>query len=108
LECVAIQKWSKSYYSLIDTAYSKKNIDRFFLIKESINLWVDIIKLNKCLSYWTYIEKIKNKKILWFNLLNITGTPGNVFINNETWEYDIIIWAYPTEEFVKVIDKLLK
>jgi protein-disulfide isomerase len=41
-------------------------------------------------------------------LFGITWTPGNVLINNNTGEYDIISWAYPTASFETIIDKLLK
>ncbi|USN57877.1 MAG: hypothetical protein H6767_06005 [Candidatus Peribacteria bacterium] len=37
----------------------------------------------------------------------ITGTPGNVLINNETGEYEVLSGAYPTASFEDVIDRLL-
>jgi predicted DsbA family dithiol-disulfide isomerase len=108
LECLASQKWSDAYYSLIDTAYTQKDSDKDFLIKEAVKLWADETKLNKCLDDWTFTQKVKDTQNAGAELFGITGTPGNVLINNETGEYDIISWAYPTSEFEKVIDKLLK
>ena len=42
------------------------------------------------------------------SLFWITGTPGNILINNTTGEYEVISWAYPTSAFEAIIDKLLK
>jgi protein-disulfide isomerase len=36
----------------------------------------------------------------------VTGTPGNVLINNKTGEYQILPGAYPVDEFKKAIDSL--
>ena len=41
-------------------------------------------------------------------LFQITGTPGNILINNETGEYIKIPGAYPFEAFQQSIDTLLK
>jgi hypothetical protein len=37
----------------------------------------------------------------------VTGTPGNVLINNATGEYEVLSGAYPTPAFEAIIDKLL-
>jgi len=63
--------------------------------------------MESCLDDWIYEEKVKNQMKLWTETFGITGTPWNVLINNETGEYEILSWAYPTSEFIKVIDKLL-
>jgi hypothetical protein len=42
------------------------------------------------------------------NLFWITWTPWSILINNETLEYWVISWAYPKENFIKIIDKLLQ
>ena len=39
-------------------------------------------------------------------LFGVTGTPGNVLINNETGEYEVLSGAYPTASFEQIIDRL--
>jgi len=41
-------------------------------------------------------------------VFGITGTPGNVIINNETGEYEVISGAYPAEEFEAKINSIMK
>jgi len=108
LECLGEQKGSDGFYSLVKKAYSEKNSTKSFLIKQAVALWANEVALNKCLDDGTYIKKIKWDMEVWGKLFNITGTPGNVLVNNETGEYEVISWAYPTSSFEKIIDKLLK
>ncbi len=108
LECLAEQKGSDAFYSLIKTSYTNINSDKSFLIKEAVVLWADEDKLNKCLDDATYTQKVKDMQNAWGQLFGITGTPGNVLINNETGEYEIISWAYPTDSFIELIDRLIK
>ena len=108
LECLAKQKWSDAFYSLIKTSYSNDNSNKDFLIKEAVKLWANKNELTKCLDSWEFTKKVKDTQNAWVELFNINGTPWNVLINNETWEYKIVSWALPKEAFEKVIDKLLK
>ena len=40
------------------------------------------------------------------DLFGITWTPGNVLVNTETLEYEIISGAYPATAFIELIDRL--
>ena len=53
-------------------------------------------------------QKVKDQLGRGGEVFGITWTPGNVLINNETGEYEIISGAYPTVAFESVIDNLLK
>lgn len=120
LECLGEQKWSDAFYKLLENSYSNAkqlaswNIDtsesssKDYLIKQAVALWANEDKLNSCLKEWKYTKKIKDMQNAWAQLFGITWTPWNVLVNNETGEYEVISWAYPTEAFEKVIDKLLK
>ena len=108
LECAAEQKGSEIYYKLIDYSFKNKNSNLSFLIKESVKLGADKEKLQKCIDEKTFYSKISEKQKKANEYFGITWTPWNVLINNETWEYEIISWAYPTSSFKEIIDKLLK
>ncbi len=108
LECLWEQKWTEAFYSLIKKSYKEENSNKDFLINEATKLWADKVKLENCLKQSKYLEKIKQQQNLAVDKFNITWTPWNVLINNETWEYEIIHGAYPTSEFEKIIDLLLK
>lgn len=108
LECLWEQKWSDSFYKLIEISYSNQKSDKDYLIDEAVKLWADKTKLETCINDWKYNEKITKEQSNWVSTFGISWTPWNVLINNDTWEYEIISWAYPFDEFKRVIDELLK
>ena len=107
LECLAEKKGADAYYSLIDTAYSEENSKKSFLIDEAVKLWASEDSIKDCLSSGKYTDKVTAEMETGASLFGITGTPGNILVNNETGEYEVISWAYPTSAFEEVIDKLL-
>jgi len=108
LECLGEQKGSDAFYSLIKESYTNQNSNKDYLVKEAVALWANEDELNKCLDEGKYTKKVQDMQNAWAELFGITWTPANVLINNETWEYEIISWAYPTSSFEAIIDKLLK
>lgn len=107
-ECLASQKWGDAFYALIDTAFTEENSNKSFLIDEAVKLGADKSVLEKCVDDKSFEVKIDGQQALWQELFKITGTPGNVLVNNETGEYEVISGAYPTESFTTVIDSLLQ
>ena len=107
LECVWEQLWSDWFYWLIDVSYDEEKSNEDFLIDESVNLWADKDVLEACISDNKFKDKVENQMNNGSWIFWITWTPWNVLINNETWEYEVISWAYPTESFEAISDKLL-
>ncbi|MDD3646554.1 MAG: thioredoxin domain-containing protein [Candidatus Gracilibacteria bacterium] len=107
LECTGEQLGSEAFYAMIEKSFKENNSDADFLVKEAVNLGADKSSLESCLDSDKYKEKIQLQQTTGANNFGITGTPGNVLINNETGEYQVISGAYPTSEFEKAIDKLL-
>lgn len=105
-ECLAEQKWSDSFYKLIDKSFSEWNSDETFLIKESISLGADEELLNKCLDTNKYKDKINHQMNTGSELFEISGTPWTIIINNKSLNYKIINWAYPTQNFLDTIEEL--
>lgn len=77
------------------------------LIIEAWNMGIDKEELKKCIASDKYLDKINSQMRVWADSFGINWTPANILINNETLEYDIISWAYPKENFIAVIDRLL-
>lgn len=72
------------------------------------NMWIDSAKVEKCVNSWEYLEKINSIMSQWTKMFGVTWTPGNVLINNETGKWVMIPWAYPENEFSKVINYLME
>ncbi len=108
LECVGKIKWKNAFYSLEEKLFAANKSDQKSIIAFADELWVDDNKLEKCVEDRIFSSKITAQQKRGAEVFWITGTPWNVLLNTETLEYEVISWAYPTSEFIKVIDKLLK
>lgn len=118
LECIWELKWWDTFYKILDNSYNwrdytnsgdnSKNSSKEFLFDEAEKLWINKDDLQKCLDDWKFDEKITNNQKQAVDIFWITWTPGNVLINNETLEYEVISWAYPKESFEEIINKLLE
>jgi len=108
LECFGEQNGSEAFYSLIEASFSNENSDTDFLIDEAVKLGGSKEAIQACLDEKKFSKKVDNQMVTGQTLFGVTGTPGNVLINNETGEYEVISGAYPTESFIDVIDRLLK
>lgn len=108
LECLWEAKWWDAFYALLEKSFVDEKSDKAFLIDEAVKLWANKAALETCLSDWKFSDKVTGQMTNWASTFWITWTPWNILINNETWEYEILSWAYPTDGFVKIIDGLLK
>jgi len=107
LECTWKQKGTKAYYELINYSFENKISNAYKLKEKASLLWANLTLLNTCISSTNTLAIINNQKKIGSETFWITWTPWNVIINNITWEYVVISWAYPTDFFIKTIDSLL-
>ena len=107
-ECLWETNWGEAFYELIETSFAEENSKKSFLIDEAVKLWANEDTLKECLNADKYEDKVTKQMETGAKLFWITGTPGNILINNATGEYEVISWAYPTSAFETIIDKLLK
>ena len=107
-ECLWKQKWSDAFYSLISKSFELWQSDTETLLDEAEKLWWNKTNLQKCLDNDEFSLKVKSQQNKWVDIFDIAWTPGNILINNKTWEYINLSWAYPYEDFKEAIDKLLK
>jgi hypothetical protein len=91
----------------MEYSYKNRKTSKNILIDFSLKLWVDKEKLEKCLETRKYKSKIENDIKNWSKYFEVYATPTSILINNITWEYIILVWAHPKEEFDKQIWNLL-
>lgn len=104
--------WSEKYYEYIKNIFDRTTSNgRGFSLNSLIplakELWIDEAKFKTCLNSGKYASRIQTETSEWQSF-GITWTPWNVFINNKTWKWDKLPWAYPTAAFKQKIDSLLK
>jgi len=103
-ECAGELGGKDAYYEAVETIF----INGWDISPIPGKLWIDTWKLQACLSSSKYTDKVQANAKEGANLFGITGTPGNVLINNKTGEWDKLPWAYPYESFKVKIDSLLQ
>jgi len=108
LECIWEVKGSEWFYGLMEKAFKDQKSDKDYLIVEAVKLWANKTTLETCLASKKFDTKINDQQNVGSKEFGVTWTPWSVLINNETGEYKVLSWAYPTAEFEKIIDKLLK
>ena len=105
-ECLADQKGSEAFYAVIEASFAAWDSSQSYLMEKAVELGGDKDALEDCLDAGTHSKKVDTQMARWTQLFGVTGTPGNVLINNETGEYEVLSGAYPTASFEQIIDRL--
>ena len=105
LECV----WELKpgvYYEVLDEAFWAYPVAMTGLVDIAVKNWVNEKSLQNCIDEWKYSQSIIDMMNFWSKLW-VSWTPTSIIIDNESWKYDLIGWAYPIETFVEVVESLL-
>jgi protein-disulfide isomerase len=112
IECAKKIGWFDKWWSFTDTLYAKTQagggkptLDIIKATAESEG--IDVTKLTACLDSNEMATKVSDQQKFW-QLLWVTGTPWNIVVNNESWEYTKVSWAVPANSFESVIDTIIK
>lgn len=105
--------WSDKYYEFIEVVFKNSKTNGRSYTKDSISelgstIGIDKTELLSCIDSGKFTDLAKSQTNEGSSLFGITWTPWNVFINNKTWEWDKLPWAYPFESFKQKIDSLIK
>lgn len=106
-ECAWSIWWEKAFHSYIAKWFSLEDKSEAGMIALAKEIWVKESSFKTCLSSDKFISKITQNTQDGGQLFGVTGTPGNVIIDNEKWTFTLIAWAYPIEKFEEEIDKIL-
>ena len=108
LECTGEELGTATYYNLIDEIFSLDQIDAAAVVNAAIDMWVDSAELDTCLKEERFSAMIDAQYAYANTNLGITWTPAFLIVNNSTSEYEILGGAYPFDNFVDIVDRLLK
>lgn len=107
LECLWAEVWEEAFYSLVDTIFQEWKSATQDLIAESVKLWANEASMKTCIEEGTYEAKVSRQMDRGRSLFNISWTPWNIIINNETLEYEEVSGAQPFANFDNVVKRLL-
>lgn len=110
-ECVWELAGDKVYHNFIEEIFKNSETNGKSYTKESISDLAGTIGLDKnkvlsCIESGKYTQKVKDQMAEWAEF-GVTWTPWNVIIDNRTWEYKLLPWAYPFDNFKGIIDGFL-
>ena len=108
IECIAEQAWEGAFNTLISEWFNAwvTTWNDVINVAQSENINFDTNEYEACLSDGRMQRKIEQHMEIGQSVFWVQGTPGNVLVNTETWEYEIISWAFPQETFEDAIQRL--
>ena len=71
----------------------------------AVELGTNDADLQACIDEWRYVQAVNDMMNLGNQLFGVNGTPWNVIVDRENWNYISIAWAYPAEDFVNAINE---
>ena len=105
MECVAELK-PNVYYDVFEKAFEAYPVDMDTLKTLATDLGVKKADLEKCIDEWRYTQAVEDMMNQWATVFGISGTPGNVIFDRETWKYQVLPGAYPADNFYSIIDSM--
>lgn len=106
-ECAGSLSGADVYNSMVSETLVSGDNSAETLLALAAEKWVDATALQNCFDNWDTKDIVAEKFAMGAENFWITGTPGNLLINNETWEFTVVSWAYPASEFITQINGLL-
>ena len=106
-ECIADIAGDEGHIDFIDMAFqldSAINDDSLSTILDEMGLDKD--EIMKCIDEGKYADLV-NDQSTEGRAFGVTGTPGNIIVDNDTGRFVLVAGAYPVEKFVEEINKLL-
>lgn len=106
LECIGKVSWADKYNVLLSKTLISGDSSKGSILKLAKEEWVNISWVEKCLDTWEIKSLVAKKFEAGRSIFGIQWTPGNVLINTETGEYEVVSGAAPVWNFTEVINKL--
>ncbi len=108
LECIGAEAWAEAYNNVLSQALSTKASSESDMLGYAVDQGLDEASIKACLDNGDMKSIVAERFATWQNTFGVTGTPGNIIINNETGEYTLVSGAVPATSFETVIDSLLQ
>lgn len=105
MECIAELK-ADVYYDAFEKAFDAYPVDMDGLKNIAVELGVNSSDLDKCIDEWRYTKAVEDMMNQWAKLFGVSGTPGNVIIDRETWKFEVVPGAYPADTFIEKINAM--
>lgn len=97
-------EWFVSYKKALFAKWGKPTLDVIKTVAEETGFDAD--EFMECVNGWEFAQTVKDQ-MAFGRSLGVTGTPGNIVMNNETWDFIKVSWAVPATSFDSAITQLM-
>jgi len=104
--CVGKLAGADKYYAYLDEAFKASEFTEASVTDIATKLGVSKSKFASCLTSDETLATVA-AETQEGNGFGVTGTPGNVIVDNQKGTFTLLAGAYPTEDFQKIIDGIL-
>ena len=108
LECVGREWWADAYNTVMSETLLSKDSSESAMLALAVKQWLDKTTIQSCLDNGETEDIVAQRFAAGQEVFGVTGTPGNIIINNNTGEYTLVSGAVPAASFETVIDSLLQ
>ena len=108
LECIGVEAWADAYNTVLSKALSTKASSESDMLGYAVEQGLDETTVKSCLDNGDSKDIVAKRFAAGRDVFGVTGTPGNILINNQTGEYTLVSWAVPAASFETVIESLIQ
>ncbi|MDA9129298.1 DsbA family protein, partial [Candidatus Gracilibacteria bacterium] len=108
LECIGREGGANAYNAVMSETLISKDSSESAMLALAIEQGLDEATIQSCLDNGETEDIVAERFAAGTDVFGVTGTPGNVIINNQTGEYTLVSGAVPAASFETVIDSLLQ
>ena len=99
IECAGEIGWEEGFFAMKKAYFAAGGDSNMDIAKAAaVTAGLDGDAVMDCVNAWTYTQKVKDQ-MAFGQSLGVTGTPGNIVINNETLDYVKVSGAVPATSF---------
>jgi len=102
-ECIAELGGNDAFWKLADAMFEEKVAEETDLIASAKSFGIDESAFKDCLTTEKYTDNVKQEAESG-SKSGVSGTPGNIILNNETGEAQLVEGAQPADVFKQIID----
>lgn len=107
-ECVAAQGGADAFYAFKKGIFAEDQPDQAAIEKVAAAIdGIDVEKVKACITNGDSVQKVKDQ-MNFGRKLGVTGTPGNIVMNNETGKFVKVSGAVPASAFDASVSEMLK
>ena len=107
LECIASVGSDEAYNYAFKQSLAEEKDSVDDLLAYAAEKWTDTALAQTCIDNGDSKDIVAQKFSAGQTLFGITWTPGNVILNIETGEYEVVSGAYPADTFESTINSLV-